>query len=173
VADPKNGAVEKLTDRQKLVQQFATLVQGRAELDASFDAQEIAEAQLATILRAKNEDELFAAMELAGVSGLRDMEDGAEIEIRGYRFLRGMNEDFANRLGVYVIMDCVSLETGAEFPLNTGIERIIGFLRMVESGDAGLMFPVSVRIKKSTTASGNTMVTFKRLSKRAVPSTTA
>lgn len=160
-------------DRPELAQ-FTRYLNDRAELDREFSgADELSANQMETILRANSEDALWTAMENAGVPALRDLDDGTEIQINGFRILAGNNQEFSNRFGVYVIIEAQSLESGQEMQLNTGVERVIGFLRMVESEQAGIKFPVEVRVKKTTTGSGNTLVTFARVPKRAVRVKTA
>src|ERR1700757_3094328 len=85
--------------------QFKRYVTDRAALDSSVsDYDGLQDAQLSSILSATSEDELFGAMERAGLTGLRDIEDGTEIQINGFRFIAGSNSEFANRFGVFVIM---------------------------------------------------------------------
>jgi len=157
--------------KRTAVEQFKAYVVDRAALDGAVtDYSELQDAQLGDILGAATEDDLFAAMEKAGLTGLRDVSNGTELQINGFRFIAGSNSEFANRFGVFVIMDCQNLSNGTEMQIDTGIERIIGFLRMVETGQAGIEFPVSVVVQKDRTASGNEMVTFRKVPKRAVKS---
>jgi hypothetical protein len=68
---------------------------------------------------------------------------------------------------VYAVLEADDPNTGEVLQLDTGVSRILAFLRMCEIMNK---FPVTVEIVKKTTASGNQMITLKRDRKRAVPS---
>lgn len=154
--------------KRAALEQFKTYVKNRADLDSAYAFTELNEAQLDKVLTATSEDDLFASLEMAGLIPLKSLETGTEIQINGYHYVHGTRDDYANSLGVFVVIEAQLLSNGQELTLDTGIDRVIGFLRMVESGQAGVNFPVSVVVHKIGTGSGNEMVTFKRLPPRAV-----
>lgn len=158
------GEVSKRT----AVAAFKEYANNRAEIEATFAMDELAETQLEQVLTASSEDDLFKSLEMAGLVPLKSLETGTEIQINGYHMVRGTRDDYANRFGIFVVIEAQLLSTGEEMTLDTGVERIIGFLRMVESEQAGIKFPVQVVVHKIPTATGNEMVTFKRVPKRAV-----
>lgn len=137
----------------------------RAALDSAGVGDELSATQVTNILTAESVDDVFKALELAGMIGLKDVPDGTEIQINGFRFAPGSNKDFANRLGVFVVIDASRLSDGSPLILDTGIERIIGALRAWEAQDA---FPVQAVVKQQSTNSGNTMVTLRPVPPRAV-----
>jgi hypothetical protein len=147
------------------VERFAEYAVNRAALDAGLVREELGSAQMDAILSAQTEEELDAAMAMAGLIGLRDMQDGTEIQINGFHYAPGTRSDFANRFGIFAVMDCVLIETGANVAIDTGIERIITWLRAMEAMGK---FPVQRRVVKITTGSGNDMITLLPLKKRAV-----
>jgi hypothetical protein len=137
----------------------------RAVVDQTeFDPEEINAEQVDKIMTAGSEDELWEAMKMAGLTGLRDLEDGQALRIHGYRLLQG---DMG--IGVYAVLDADDPDTGEAFALDTGVTRILAFLRMCEVMQK---FPIEVVVKKKTTASGNELITLRKRAKRAVPSTT-
>jgi hypothetical protein len=104
-------------------------------------------------------------MKMAGLTGLKDLEDGQALRIHGYRLLQG---DLG--IGVYAVLDADDPDTGEAFALDTGVTRILAFLRMCEVMDK---FPIEVVVKKKTTASGNELITLRKRGKRAVPGSVA
>jgi hypothetical protein len=147
------------------IEKFAEYVTNRAALEANLVREELGSAQMDAILNATTEEELDAAMGMAGLVGLRDLPDGTEIQINGFHYAPGTRSDFANRFGVFAVMECVLIETGANVAIDTGVERIITWLRAMEAMDK---FPTQRRIVKITTGSGNDMITLLPLKKRAV-----
>jgi len=147
------------------VDKFAEYAMDRAEMEAPLVAQELGTAQGEAILTATTPEELEKAMEMAGLVGLRDLEDGTEIEIRGFHFAPGTRSDFRNRFGVFAVMDCVIIETGREVAIDTGVERILMWLRAYEVMGA---YPIQRRVSKVQTGSGNDMITLLPLKKRPV-----
>jgi hypothetical protein len=146
-------------------QKFKAYCLDRADLEGPQIAEELSTAQMNAILESSNPDDVFNALELAGLRGLKELDDGTEITIRGFHFVRGTRDDFANRLGVFVVMD-VQYWDGTEAVHDTGVERIIGALRAWEAMDA---FPVSAIVKKRATSSGNEMITLRPVPPRSVP----
>lgn len=149
---------------------FVQYVQDRAQVEASIAGQELADTQLEEILSAVSEDDLFTALNIQGITALKDLAEGTEVQINAYHLVRGNRDEFSNRLGVFAVIQAQLLADGTNLTLDTGVERVIGFLRMVESGKTGQEFPVQVRIHKITTGSGNVMVTFQKVPRRAVKS---
>jgi hypothetical protein len=144
---------------------FAEYVVNRAALEANLVREELGSAQMDAILNAQTEEELDAAMEMAGLIGLRDLEDGTEIQVNGFHYSPGTRSDFANRFGVFAVMDCVLIESGANVAIDTGIERIITWLRAKEAMGK---LPTQCRVVKITTGSGNDMITLLPLKRRVV-----
>ncbi len=146
-------------------QKMLAYMRERAEVTAEeFDAEVLTADQVDRIMTASTEDELFKAMETAGLTGLKDLEDGARIRIHSYRLVTG-----TMGVGVYAVLEADDPDTGEVLQLDTGVPRILAFLRMCEVLGK---FPVTVEIVKKATASGNTLITLKKDRKRAVPSTT-
>lgn len=144
---------------------FAQYLQARAEVEADIVAKQLSESQLSAILTATTPEELDTAMEMAGLIGLRMLDDGAEIQINTFHVAPGNRPEYANSLGVWAVMEVQLLENGQQINLDTGVERVIGFLRMCEQMDR---FPVQCHISKIGTGSGNEMITLLPLRKRAV-----
>lgn len=146
---------------------FAEYMRQRAEVEQTnfqATAEELTQEQVEKIMTADSEDALFAAMNFGGLTGLKDVENGTIIRINGYRVIQGT----LGSLGVYAILDATDPADGTPLALDTGVERILGFLRMAEVLE---LYPVTVQVLKKDTASGNTMVTFKKIKRPAVPST--
>ena len=157
----KTGKAHELTPFEKFVKH----IQDRAELDSTFNsAEELAEKQVLKILTAENENDLFGAMKLEGLTGLRDLESGTELQINGYRLVKSARPDLQGRTMVYAVIDATDLATGEALALDTGIERVITFLVQAERMSA---LPVSVRLVKKTTGTGNEMITFAPVPARA------
>jgi hypothetical protein len=146
-------------------ERFAQYLQARAELEADQVAQELSEGQLDRILMATTPEELDAAMEMAGLVGLRDIPDGTEFQINGYHVAPGTRSDFMNSFKVWAVIDAQMLENGQQISIDTGIERVIAYLRMCEQFER---FPIPVRVSVVQTGSGNNMVTLLPIRKRAV-----
>jgi len=152
----KTGETRTPTPRER----FIKMAIDRADLDGAIDSTDLVEKQMGDILAATNEDELFDAMEFTGLKGLRDLDAGQIITLNGYRFVKGSST--YSGIGVFCVVDAVDANTGEEMVLDTGVERVMGFLRMVESGQAGVSFPIKVRIVKKETSAGEA-VTFGRV----------
>jgi hypothetical protein len=160
---PKGNSAVPYEERP--FQKMLTYMRERAEIDSQdWSAEELEAQQVDTIMSATTEDELFAAMKTAGLTGLRDLESGQVIRIHGFRLLRG-----ELGIGVYAVLDADDPDTGESFALDTGVTRILAFLRMCEVMEK---FPVEVQIVKKSTQSGNELISLKkRPSARAVKST--
>lgn len=156
------------TQPPSVYDQFITYVRNRAELEGQYAAAELENNQMAAVLSATSVEELDAAMEMAGLVALKDLDDGTEIQINGYHLVHGSRADYANRLGVFAVIDAQRVSDGVQMALDTGVSRIIGFLRMVESGQLGIEFPIQRVVRKVPTNNGYEMVTLRPLSKRAV-----
>jgi hypothetical protein len=141
---------------------FVQYLQERATVEnGDWSADELTRNQVNEIITAENEDALFAAMKTAGLTGLKDVENGTVITIHGFRLIQGQ----LGNIGVYAVIDAVDPATGEGLSLDTGVERVIAFLRMAETMD---LLPVTVTVVKKTTGSGNEMVTLARPPKRPV-----
>lgn len=160
------GAVQPLTPFER----FRDYCLNRAALDGANVSAELAEQQVTTLINATTPEDVFNALKLAGLTALKNLDDGTEIEITGFHFVPGSNDDYANRLGVFVVIEAIAIATGLHIALDTGIERIIGALRAWEAMEA---FPVQCTVRKQRTTAGREMVTLAPLSQRPVPSTTA
>lgn len=148
---------------------FAHYMQQRAQVEADIVAKELSEAQLTSILTAETPEELDAAMEMAGLVALKDLEDGEEIQINGFHVAPGNRPEYANTLGVWAVIEAQIIESGRQVNLDTGVERVIGYLRMCEQMER---FPVQCRVSKVGTGSGKEMITLLPLRRRAVQGTT-
>jgi hypothetical protein len=160
---PKGNSVVPANERpfEKLV----AYLRDRAVVDQTeFDPEEINAEQVDKIMTATSEDDLWEAMKMAGLTGLKDLENGQALRIHGYRLLQG---DLG--IGVYAVLDADDPDTGEAFALDTGVTRILAFLRMCEVMEK---FPVEVIVSKKATASGNELITLKKRATRAVKSTT-
>jgi hypothetical protein len=165
-ASDSDGAIEGTTSELTPYQKFINYSLQRADVEnTDWDAHEITEAQIAGIMSADSEDALFAAMQTAGLTGLRDLANGTELELLGYRLVRGNLG-----MGVYAVIDAVSAETAESMALDTGVERVLAFLRMAEVME---LFPLHVVVTKKTTGSGNELITLSRPAKRPVSSRTS
>lgn len=148
-------------------ERFAVYARDRAQLEASIVAEELANAQGDAILTATTEEELDAAMQTASLMGLRELSDGTEITIHGFHYAPGSRSEFANRLGIFAVIEATVFDdsgNGRSINLDTGVERVIKYLRMAEA--MGL-FPVQRRISKTVTGNGE-MITLLPLKKRPV-----
>jgi hypothetical protein len=158
MADVVKGQVHTPTPRER----FTKLGLDRAALESNFDADELIESQMSDILSAETEDALFDAMGLEGLKGLKDIPAGTILQINSYEFHKGSAR--YGGPGFFAIMQAQDVATGEELTIDTGVERIMGFLRMVESGQAGVKFPITVRVVKKETAEGEA-VTFAKVKK--------
>lgn len=139
-------------------------LRARAEMEAPVVAQELSDQQMDKILTATTPEELDEAMKIAGLIGLRDLANGTEIQINGFHVALGTRSEFMNSLGVFAVINCQDLETGQEFNVDTGVQRVIAFLRMCEHFER---FPLPVTVTK-TAAGGGELITLLPLRKRAV-----
>jgi hypothetical protein len=161
-----DGTVEGTAAELTPYQKFVNYSLQRAEVeDHDWDAQEITEDQIADIMAATDEDTLFAAMKTAGLTALQNFASGTELEFQGYRLVRGNLG-----IGAYAIIDAVNVTTSERVSIDTGIERVMSFLRMAEVME---IFPVKVIVVKKTTQSGNELVTLDRPVRRPVSSRTS
>jgi hypothetical protein len=159
-----DGAIEGTAAELTPYQKFVNYSLQRAEVE-DWDGQQITEEQVADIMAATDEDALFAAMKTAGMTALQNFPSGTELEFHGYRLGRGNLG-----IGAYAIIDAVNVATSERVSVDTGIERVMSFLRMAEVMG---MFPVKVIVVKKTTQSGNELVTLDRPVKRPVSSRTS
>jgi hypothetical protein len=161
-----DGAIEGTAAELTPYQKFINYNLQRADVEnTDWDGHEITEGQIADIMSAGDEDALFAAMNTAGLTGLRNLPNGTELELLSYRLVRGNLG-----IGVYAVIDAVNAATAESMALDTGVERIIAFLRMAEVME---LFPLHVVVTKKTTGSGNELITLSRPAKRPVPSRTS
>jgi hypothetical protein len=158
VAASQNGALDRPSRK------LAEYLRARAEMEAPIVAQELSEQQMDKILTAETPEELDEAMQLAGLIGLRDLENGTEIQINGFHVALGTRSEFMNQLGVFAVINCQDLSTGQEFNVDTGVQRVIAFLRMCEHFER---FPLAVTVTK-VAAGGGELITLLPLRKRAV-----
>lgn len=146
---------------------FVEYVQQRAQMESSGDelSEELTAEAVEAITSATTEDELWNAMKLAGLTGLRDLDNGQIFIINSFRFAPG-------NLGIkaYAVIEATDAETGTKMMLDTGVPRILGFLRMCEQ--LGL-FPVTVSLYKKVLESGNTLLTLSRVPGRVPVKSTA
>jgi hypothetical protein len=147
-----NGTIVPRKSRERFHQY---LIQ-RATIETAANADALADDQINEIFAATTEDQLWDAMKLDGLTALKDMNTGDLLTITGYRLSIGGTEF---KTPAYAIVDAYYTLNGMEIKLDTGVERVLGFLRAVESGQVGLSFPVKVKVDKKVTANG-TAVTF-------------
>lgn len=166
----ETGTVVKRSDYEE----FVAYLRDRAAIEGSLAVQKLNEEQFQRILAAKTEDELEEAMELLGLTGLKEIENGTVIQINEFHLMPGTRSEFQNRLGVFAVIDVTLLsdsklgKTGTNLMMDTGIDRIIVWLRAIESGQIpGTSFPLQRIVAKVGAASGD-MVTLKRLPKPLV-----
>ena len=170
---PKEGTVAQ----PKPFERFVQYALERAVVDESFNAtDDLVENQVNRILDAENIDDLFDAMELAGLKGFRDLENGTVLTVTDYRYVKSNRADLAGKLwnpdrneGAFVIVDAVN-EDGEEIALNTSVIRLVSFFRKVETWG---LFPITVKVVKDTTASGNEIITLAKIRKPTVKAETA
>lgn len=171
---PKDGTVTVRTPFDRFVQYALE----RAVVDESFNAtDDLVEAQVNRILEADNLESLFEAMQLSGLQGFKDLDNGTELKVTDYRYVKSNRQDLAGALwnpdrneGAFVIVNAVDLATGDEIALNTSVIRLVSFFRMCETMG---FFPVEVRVVKETTSNGYETITLAKIRKQAVKSETA
>lgn len=159
-------AVAKRSD----IAAFAEYLVERAAIESPMVAKELSDDQTQRILAATTEEELEAAMEMLGVVGLREVPNGTVVQFNGYHVVPGTRSEFANRFGVFAVIDATMLtkterfgNVGTNVMLDTGVERIIAWLRAIESGQINNSdFPVQRIVVKVPAGSGE-MITLKRL----------
>ena len=156
----KSGQVSEVRPYER----FVSYVKDRASVEGSIVGQDLVNDQLDRILTAANLDELDAAMEMAGLTGLNNIPAGTELQINGYHLVTGNRAEFGNTLGVFAVIDAQRLSDGTEMVLDTGVERIIAFLRACEANG---WLPVQRVVHKIPTGNGE-LITLKRIPKRAV-----
>lgn len=145
-------------------EEFVAFVQAKAaEAQPAQLADDLASEQVTKIAVAEDLDSVFGAMRMQGLTGLRDLDAGTELDLLSYRLVQSTREDMAGKTGAYAIIDAVNLYTGERVALDTGIERILVFLIKCDQLNA---FPVQVKIVKKTTGSGNETITLGPVSKR-------
>jgi hypothetical protein len=160
----KDSVVPASTSEPRPFERLVNYLRERAVVDQTeFDPEEINADQVDKIMSATSEDELFEAMKMAGLTGLKDVENGQILRIHGYRLLQG---DMG--IGVYAVLDADDPNTGEAFALDTGVTRILAFLRMCEVMEK---FPITVTVAKKSTASGNELITLKQHRTRAAKGT--
>lgn len=145
-------------------EKFAEYARNRAQVEAQIVAEELGANQLDKVLTATTPEELEAAMEMANLVALKDLENDTEIQINEFHLSPGNRSEFANRLGVFAVIDATLLETGQPVTLDTGVERIIAYLRMCESNG---WFPRQCRVSKTPTGNGE-LITLLPIRKRVV-----
>lgn len=140
-------------------QDFGRYIGERAQLEAEIVREELGSKQMNAIITATTEEELDEAMKMAGLVGLRDLDDGTEIQINSWHVAPGTRSDFSNRFGVFAVMECTLLATGRPINLDTGVERVIVWLRARELMKGDDAFPVTRKVTKTITGSGNEVIT--------------
>lgn len=128
-------------------------VEEQAEISLSDD---LSSDQMDAILQATSEEELLHAMQFLGLTGLRDLDNGTELTLYGWKFVLSNRPDISKRVGGYAVIDAAYTNTGEGVMLDTSVERVLACLRMFEFLNA---FPKEVKVFKKTTGSGNEMIT--------------
>jgi len=173
--DNANGTVTGTIARtpNQAVEAFKKKVMNRAILEREYIAERMQEAQLGDMFAAGTEEEMFAALQLGGMTALKDLDNGTEIEITGFHYVEGTDDEYKNSLGVFVVIDAVRLSDGGDLLLDTGVERVIAYLDAIETGRFGYSFPVRVRVAKTRTRKGRDMVSFEKIPERVSKGETA
>lgn len=142
------------------------------------DAEDIANKQIAALLDAKTEDEIWDADKGSAIQ-MRDA-IGLEIEIMEFHFLYGDDPGKATRSGTYISCDAITIGGPADllrklgtYPgdavtLQTGAELIVAKLTALRHADA---LPAKAVIAGTETRSGNTVLRLVRAPVRTVPGT--
>ena|ERR1700722_10815502 len=139
---------------------FTTYAQSRARVESAQVADRLVGNQMDSILTASTEEELDAAMSIDKQTiALKDIDNGAIITIYGFQLATGVREDFQNRMGVYAVMDVTIGRSSDHVVVETGIERIIGWLRMAEHLE---LFPAR-RLVVQRQAGAGTMVSLRKI----------
>jgi hypothetical protein len=150
---------------------FVHYLKERASLEGPLAIQQLTEDQTMRIFAARTEEELESAMEMLGLVGLRELDNGTLIQIDEFHLMPGSREEFDTGLGVFAVIEATLLsetkrfgKQGVKVVLDTGIPRIITWLRAVESGQIkGMQFPIQRLVIKVAAAGGKEMITLKRL----------
>jgi hypothetical protein len=156
---------EKATDgtvaEKKPHELFVDYLGRRAEADAAGnDAFDITSKQIDKIFDAETEDDIWDADE-GGTIACQDY-IGNLVRINSYRVMRSTNDEYDAALGVWVLIDCVNLETGDPVILNTQSPMIIAKLRAFETKN---LLPINAKIDGTKTQNGNTVLRLKRAPK--------
>ena len=153
-----NEISKKQTAELQPWESFARYIMDRAELEAEIVREELGAKQMNALITATTEEELDEAMKMAGLVGLRDFDDGTEIQINSWHVSPGNRADYRNKFGVFAVMECTLLATGRPVNIDTGVERIIVWLRARELMHEN-PYPVTRKIVKTVTGSGNEAIT--------------
>lgn len=156
VEKTKEGTIVQQRPFEKFLAYMADRAVEESEEYLSHLSEDLSADQMDAILQAGTEEELLAAMKFAGLTGLRDLEMGTELEIYGFKFVKSNRPDISKRLGGYAVIDAIDMATGNALMLDTSIERIVACLRMFEHQG---LFPKVVKVVKKSTGSGNEMIT--------------
>jgi len=155
------------------VEAFKKKVINRAILDREVIAERLREAQLADMFAAGTEDEMFEALSLGGMTALKNVDNGTELEITGFHYVEGDDDEYKNSLGVFIVIDAIRLSDGSHLLLDTGVERVIAYMDAIETERFGYGFPVKVRVAKTRTRKNRDMVSFERIPERVIQGETS
>lgn len=144
-------------------ERFTESLLRQATADSTSRAFDVAANQVDKIISATTADEIMNADEGGVVSG-QDMED-VDLRIRDYTVGKSADE-FNATLGVFILMDCINLETGEEVIVNTGAALIIA--KVVALKANGLL-PFDAVIKGTKTRNG-TLLRLRPVKQRATNS---
>lgn len=160
-----NSTTTSQVQQRRPYDKFIDYLRERAGVEETTDdvRDQLTRDQIESIAAATSEDELFKAMETAGLTGLQYLPANQELIITDFRYVRGNLG-----IGVYAVINATDPGTGANLALDTGVERILAFLRMAEQLQ---LLPLHVVVTKKTTTSGNEMVSLTRPARRPVQST--
>ena len=157
----------------------AYLIQRAEQPLEGMDASDIEADQLARILAAETEDDIWNA-DLSGTIAARDLV-GSEVEIQGMNIFLSNNPDYETFLGVFATFPCAAiavpeevskktnLSPGSEFIMSTGASGIIAKVRAFEARE---MIPVKALITGVTTGRGNQVLKLSKPAARAVRGST-
>lgn len=141
---------------------FTSYLTRRAETEQETGSYNYAEDLANRMFAAETVADLWDADE-GGITAAKNLLD-TELEIRGYRVLKGNRDDYDNGTGHYYIVDAVRLSDGAEQPFNTGALGLMIKLRAFEALDA---FPIRCFIK-GVPASEGTVLKLRPVAQRAL-----
>jgi hypothetical protein len=156
------------------------LDRARQETTTKDLADQISASKADAIFAAETEDDIWNAGSGGTVQG-RDAV-GLEVEVNSFRSVLSTRQDIENGNGYYISADAtclggpeelltkLGLRIGQEFALQTGADDIVFRLRAFEVRE---LLPIKGKIDGVKTQSGQTVLLFKRLPRRAVPATTA